>query len=352
MDKNRYARQLSLDKIGADGQQALLDSHVLIVGCGGLGAIAAAYLAGAGVGEITLIDGDKVQLSNLHRQVLYAEKETGRSKSEDLKAHLQALNSDVQVHTHSLYLDADNVSELLPAVDIALECSDDIDCKYLVNDHCLEMRIPMVYGAIHKYEGMISFCENIDDNSIHLRDIFPEPDSSIPTCAEVGVLNTIAGIIGLLQANEAIKFITGCGPVLAGRLLTYDALSNEQQRIKLKKTWTRVKKIIETESPNTMSNLTFSEIPSISYDSLNQDLQSYRVISLLEDHEFVALCDHVERLPHSEYEWMEWKSDGRPTVFYCATGKRAMQVVYDLKCKDLSSEVFFLKADISELGLG
>lgn len=347
MDKQRYARQLSLDKIGEAGQQALLNSHVTIIGCGGLGAIAGAYLAGAGVGSLTLIDGDRPHISNLHRQVFFNEESTRSSKAEGLAKHISKLNSDVKLTVISEMLSKQNIDEYLQPSELILECTDDILTKYLVNDHAHLKRIPMVYGAIHKYEGLVSFFRNENEASIQLRDIFPEPDITIPSCSEVGVMNTIAGIIGLLQTNEAIKFITGCGPVLEGKLLTYDALDNEQQCIKLKKTFT-----LTQESPEIMSTLSFHDIPSISFPDLSKEISNYRVISLLEDDEFISLCDHVERLPHSEYEWMEWKDDGRTTVFYCGTGKRAMQVVYDLKTKNMEADVFYLKAIISELELG
>jgi adenylyltransferase/sulfurtransferase len=347
MNKQRYARQLSLDKIGLKGQEALLNAKITIIGCGGLGAIAAAYLAGAGVGSMTLIDGDRLHISNLHRQVFFQEESTGLSKADELAKHIQNLNSDVELTVISDMLSKENIDKHLENTQLILECTDDILTKYLVNDHCHQERIALVYGAIHKYEGMVSFFPNENEQSIHLRDIFPESDLEIPTCSEVGVLNTIAGIIGLFQANEAIKHITGCGPVLEGKLLTYDALNNEQYSIKLKKTWTSSK----AESI-TMSTLSFSEIPSISFENLMKNVNSYRIISLLEDHEFVSLCDHVERLPHSEYEWMEWEDDGRPTIFYCGTGKRAMQVVYDLKEKNMEAEIYFLKATIAELDLG
>ena len=205
MSNERYIRQTTLEELGVEGQEKLNAAHAVVIGCGGLGSIAAPYLAGAGVGEITLVDGDVPHISNLHRQVFFSENQNQISKSEALADHIINLNSDIKVNAISEMLSNENVEGIIQNADIVLECTDDIITKYLVNDACHLAGIPMVYGAIYKYDGYVSFFENASIESIHLRDIFPEPDLDLLTCSQVGVLNTIAGLIGLLQANEAIK---------------------------------------------------------------------------------------------------------------------------------------------------
>ena len=198
----RYNRQIILDQIGEAGQKKLLQSSVTIIGCGGLGSIIAPYLAGAGVGKLILVDRDKPHISNLHRQIVFKENET-QSKARALGQFISAFNAEVNVAVIEEMLEKKNVSEIIPHSyeGIVVECTDDMVTKYLLNDYCHINKIPLVYGAIHKYEGYVSLFKNESQEDIHLRDIFPEINTEIPNCSEVGVMNTIAGIIGILQAQ-------------------------------------------------------------------------------------------------------------------------------------------------------
>ena len=326
MDKSRYIRQTLLDRIGEAGQQKLLDTCIAIVGCGGLGSIAAPYLAGAGVGHLILIDGDIPDLSNLHRQVFFSEEVTQKTKAYLLAEHIKQLNSDIQVTIKSQMISKSNISDLLANADIVLECTDNIQAKYLVNDYCHINRVPVSYGAIYKYDGYVSFFENIDSNSIHLRDIFPIPNDELPTCSEVGVLGTLAGLIGILQANEAIKYVTKAGESLIKRLLSYDILTNNQMKLKLKKSYQEDMYAVYKSSSYSMNIA--CEIPKIDLKEVMLNRDKYTLISILEDKEHNSIDNEVVRAPLSALKMDEWKNTtNKIPVFYCMSGKRSDNLV-------------------------
>lgn len=315
----RYSRQSILAQIGEEGQARLAQARVAIVGCGGLGSIAAPYLAGAGVGCITLIDADTPDISNLHRQVIYSTGEQ-RSKAEALAGHLRALNPEIEVVAHSVFLRADNVDELLSSSDMVLECSDDIMTKYLANDYCHVLRIPLVYGALSQFDGQVSLFDNRSMDSIHLRDIFAEPDLSIASCAEAGVLGTVAGSIGLIQATEAIKWIVGFGEPLTGKCLTYDALSHRQMIFKIRKTYT--KDMSEQLKQNDYTTAQTCADYELTLQDVQDKRSDYTLISILESWEHEALDDATLHIPLAEV--VETDLDlSKHYVFYCKSGRRS-----------------------------
>lgn len=340
MDKSRYIRQTLLNRIGEDGQNKLLSTCIAIVGCGGLGSISAPYLAGAGVGKLILIDGDIPDISNLHRQVFFSEEPTQKTKSTLLAEHINRLNGDIEVTVFNQMISKSNIAKLLDGSDIVLECTDNIQAKYMVNDYCHLHRIPVSYGAIYKYDGYVSFFENASSDSIHLRDIFPLPNDDIPSCSEVGVLGTLAGLIGLLQANEAIKYITKAGDMLIGRLLSYDILTNNQMKLKLKKTWSQDIAAVFESSSYSMDIL--CEIPEIYLSEIKKNRDKYELISILEDGEHKSIDNQVSRQPLSRFDLVSWvpKSE-KVHVFYCMSGKRSSGLV--LKLNLTNKNIFSLK---------
>lgn len=347
MNDSRYIRQILLDKIGESGQRKLNNAHVAIVGCGGLGSIAGPYLAGAGVGKLTLIDGDVPDLSNLHRQVFYKDDQS-KSKSEFLEEHLGQLNPTVVVQSHSVMISKANISSMLTGVDVVLECTDNIKVKYLVNDYCHLNRLPMVYGAIHKYDGFVSFFENKYSRSIHLRDIFPEPNFDIPSCSEVGVMGTLAGLIGMLQANEAIKYISLVGSSLSNVLLSYDILTNDQMKLKLKKSWSG--NIEEVYNHNEYAESFNCEFKEITIQELQENRSAYELISILEDHEHRSIDSKIKRSPLSCFDVENWKPDSdKVHVFYCMSGKRSGDLVAKIKARYPKSELLSLKGGFRSL---
>jgi len=213
-----------MPEIGKEGQEKLLASKVLVVGAGGLGSSALYYLAAAGVGTLGIVDSDKVGMTNLHRQILHFTEDVGRSKTASAADKLGRLNPDVHVKTINLAVDASNISELIRGYDFIIDGTDNFDTKFLINDACVKAKKPYSHGGILRFEGQ-SF--TYVPGSVCYRCVFKEPPplGSCPTCVEAGVLGTVAGLIGLVQATEAIKFIINAGELLTDRLLTFDSLA-------------------------------------------------------------------------------------------------------------------------------
>lgn len=224
-DFARYSRHLALREIGVPGQEKLKAARVLIVGAGGLGSPAALYLAASGVGTIGVIDNDTVDLSNLQRQVLYDTHSVGRAKAQVAKERLLALNPQIELIAHAVELRAANVREVFGNYDLVLDGTDRFTTRYLSNDACVILRKPLVSAAIHRFEGQAM--TYVPGRGPCYRCLFPEPpaDGLVPNCAEAGVLGVLPGVMGTIQATEAIKLIVGIGEPLLGRFLTYDALS-------------------------------------------------------------------------------------------------------------------------------
>jgi adenylyltransferase/sulfurtransferase len=309
-----------------------------------LGSIVAPYLAGAGFGKITLVDADIPDLSNLHRQVFYSEGET-LTKSQALANHIQKLNSEIEVLVVEDMLTKSNIDSIIKTGSIVVECTDDMMTKYLVNDYCHLKGVTMVYGAIYKFDGYVSLFENENKDSIHLRDAFPEPDLDVPSCSDVGVLNTIAGMIGLLQANEAIKYVLGVGQILSGSLLTYNALTNDQLKLKLKKNWKQdIEVVYKSTSYNSIHCI---NVPEISYEDLQKNRANFNVISILEDDEHQNIFDSVKRMPFSTFNTRDWNDKNKPTVFYCMSGKRSSVLVEKLISEKDDLSVYSLKGGLN-----
>ncbi len=221
----RYKRHLLLDEISFKGQEKLLASKVLCVGAGGLGSPALMYLAAAGVGTIGIADGDIVDASNLQRQIVHFTSDLGRPKVDSARQKLEAINPDVQVITHSEYLKAANIREIIAAYDFIVDGTDVFASKFLINDACILENKPFSHAGILRFEGQMMTV--VPGKSRCYRCLFrePPPADSVPTCAEAGVLGVLPGVLGALQATEALKFLLGRGELLTDRLLTYDALT-------------------------------------------------------------------------------------------------------------------------------
>jgi molybdopterin/thiamine biosynthesis adenylyltransferase/rhodanese-related sulfurtransferase len=222
--RNRYQRHLMLPEVGEAGQLALLDAKVLLLGAGGLGSPAALYLAAAGVGTLGIIDMDVVDASNLQRQILHNVDRVGERKVDSAKKTLVALNPDVDVVTYDVRLGADNVLEIFEDYDVVVDGTDNFPTRYLVNDASLKTRTPVVHGSIFRFEGQASTYLPYEGPCYRCQIPEPPPAELAPSCAEAGVLGVLPGIIGSIQAMEAIKVILGIGEPLVGRLLAYDAV--------------------------------------------------------------------------------------------------------------------------------
>jgi molybdopterin/thiamine biosynthesis adenylyltransferase/rhodanese-related sulfurtransferase len=231
----RYSRHLLLSEVGAAGQQRLLESRVALIGAGGLGSPAGLYLAAAGVGTLTLIDDDIVEKSNLQRQVLHTDARVGQPKTESARIALSALNPGVRIETVAQRLRAENVEDLIRDHDVVIDGADNFPTRYLLDAACRRLRIPLVYGAVHRFTGQVSVFDARCADSPCYRCLFPEPPAAAdaPNCAEAGVLGVLPGIIGLLQTNEAIKLLLGIGQPLVARLLCFDALAGAFRELRL-----------------------------------------------------------------------------------------------------------------------
>ncbi|PRY28158.1 adenylyltransferase/sulfurtransferase [Spirosoma oryzae] len=239
-EKQRYQKHLNLPELGTAGQLRLKNARVLVVGAGGLGCPVLLYLTAAGVGTIGVIDPDVVDLSNLQRQVLYTTDEVGKPKAKIAVAHLNRLNPDITFDTYTSALDTGNARTVIQEYDIIVDCTDNFKVRYLVNDVCVALGKPFVYGAIHRFEGQVAVLNADLGNGQRgptYRCLFPEypSDIEIPNCNDTGVLGVLPGVIGTYQANEVIKLIAGIGQPLTQQLLMIDLLSMEQQKIRTKR---------------------------------------------------------------------------------------------------------------------
>ncbi|MES2891549.1 MAG: HesA/MoeB/ThiF family protein [Bacteroidota bacterium] len=234
----RYQRQMILKEFGVRGQQKLQDAKVLVLGAGGLGCPALQYLGGAGIGTIGIVDDDVVSLTNLHRQVLFSTTDIGHSKALQAQHYLQSLNDEIIVEAFNERLGVHNALQIFSRYDIILDGSDNFATRYLVNDACVLLDKPFVYGAVSQFEGQVGILNVINlvgQPAVNYRDLFPHPpqESEVLNCAEGGVLGPLPGIIGTMQANEVIKFICGLGKPLVHSMLTFNALTNQVYTIDL-----------------------------------------------------------------------------------------------------------------------
>lgn len=234
-EKSRYARHLSLTDIGSEGQIKIMQARVLVIGAGGLGSSCLLYLAAAGVGEIGVVDHDIVDLGNLQRQVIHNEATLKRKKIDSALSTLQALNSDIKIKTYDTAVNADNISTLVAGYDIIIDCTDNFNARYTINDAAVFAQKPLVSAAVFRFSGHVLTRTN--HTSPCYRCVYPEapPAALAPSCSENGVLGVVPGILGLYQANEAIKIILGIGETLDGKLLKVDMLNNQHHLLMTKK---------------------------------------------------------------------------------------------------------------------
>ncbi len=229
----RYSRHIILKEVGAKGQKKLLNAKVLIIGAGGLGAPAAMYLAAAGVGTIGIADADEVDLSNLQRQIIHTTSDIGKAKVQSAKETMEAINPDVTVKTYRTFVTSENIIELIADYDFIIDGTDNFPAKFLINDACVMAKKPFSHAGIIRFKGQLM--TYVPGQGPCYRCVFknPPPKDAVPTCKQAGVIGAMGGVIGSLQAMEAIKYIIGKGDLLTGYLLTYDALTMEFRKVKL-----------------------------------------------------------------------------------------------------------------------
>ena len=285
----RYSRQINLSEVGEQGQRRLKNARVLCIGAGGLGSPSALYLAAAGVGTIGIVDQDTVDVSNLHRQVLHGMSDVGREKTDSARARLLAINPTLAIETYTTRLSASNASELIRDYDIVVDGSDNLPTRYLSSDVCVWEKKANIYGSVHQFEGQASlFAPHLGGPCY--RCLFPEPPppEAIPSCAEAGVLGVVPGLIGLIQALEAIKPIIDTGDNLLGRLLHVDALTLRFREFKIRRDPNCP---VCGDSPTITQPIDYEQFCNRGSDSKVSGISATQLKQMLSDGNKVALVD-------------------------------------------------------------
>ena len=341
-DLRRYSRHLLLPEVGVAGQKRLRRSKVLLVGAGGLGAPTALYLAAAGVGEIGLVDVDEIELSNLQRQVLYTSADVGRPKLEAARDRLEALNPGVRVVTHPGRLTAQNALDVLRPYEVVVDGTDNFPTRYLVNDACVLLGKPNVYGSIYRFEGQASVFDATKGPCYRCLYPEPPPPDLVPSCAEAGVLGVLPGLIGMVQATETVKLLLGTGEPLIGRLLLYDALAMRFRELRLKKNPTCVlcspnatqKGLIDYPAfcgvPAAGAPVAGDGLPEVSPEELHAELAGDdppMLVDVREPNEWdIVHLPEAHLIPRAELpDRLNELTGARRLVVYCRTGGRSSQ---------------------------
>jgi len=338
----RYSRHLLLPEVGVAGQKKLLRSKVLVVGAGGLGSPTSLYLAAAGVGEIGLVDFDAVDVSNLQRQVLYTTHDVGRPKLEVARERLEGLNPGVKVNLHPAPLKSANAMEILRPYDVVVDGTDNFPTRYLVNDACVLLGKPNVYGSIYRFEGQASVFDA--RRGPCYRCLYPEPPPAdlVPSCAEAGVFGILPGIVGIMQATETVKLLLDLGEPLIGRLLLFDALAMNFRELKLRKNPDCVlcspkatqKGLIDYEQfcgvPAAGSQRSSSGVPEITPEELRDELASAdppMLVDVRDPPEWdIARLPSATLIPRGELpNRVSELTRARQVVVYCRSGQRSSQ---------------------------
>jgi len=323
-DLLRYSCQVALPGFGADAQERLQQAKVLIIGAGGLGCPAAQYLASSGVGTLGIADFDMVSISNLHRQILYDPDDAGKNKALIACERLLRQNPAITLVPYTDRITSENVLQTIEDYDIIVDGTDNFETRYLINDACVLSGKPVVYGAIYQYEGQISVWNmpNSDGSrSPNYRDLYPQVDATqIPNCSVGGVIPTLAGIIGCMQANEVIKYITQTGELLKGKVLVFDAQSMLSRIIKIGSlTKVDIQRLQPTEF---VSTITATELQA----GLDAGLIQLIDVRTLQERDLGDLGG--EHIPLDELqENLDQIDNEKTVVFYCATGKRSTEAV-------------------------
>ena len=332
----RYNRHLLIPEFGIAGQQRLKAARVLVVGCGGLGSPVLLYLAAAGVGTLGFIDNDRVDDSNLQRQILYGTESVGLPKVQEAAQRLRSLNPHIVVQPHEVQLTAANALAIFADYDLIVDGSDNFPTRYLVNDACVLLGKPFVYGAIYRFEGQVAIFNH--QNGPNYRDLFasPPPPELAPNCAEAGVLGVLPGIIGSIQANEAIKLLAQIGEPLTGRLFVMDALTLTTRIIRIPKLPERpqITELIDYEAFCAPKIPNLVEIDAEEWEELRQSKTDFQLIDVREVAEYALQNLGGTLMPLSQLETFVAQIDRHKTVVvHCQSGVRSQKAIQLLQEK-------------------
>lgn len=349
-----FKRQTTLPEIGEAGQQKLQEAKVLVVGCGGLGSPIAVYLAASGIGQLHLIDFDKVDVTNLHRQVYFSLEDVGKYKSEVLTKFISQRAPYTKLSFSKAALTKENVFDQLSEYDIIVDGTDSLPTKYLLNDACVLMGKPLVYGSLYKFDGYVSVFNVTEETggfSANLRDAFPKMNTDVPNCEEAGTLNAIVGMIATSQVNEVLKLVTGAGTPLANELLIYNALQNSQFKMKLHSRVTKeqIAAIYESESYYDVSCDVQNPDWLISSEDLRKLLKNAD-----QEVELVAVLPNLElpfevnqTVPLSEVESMKIEAH-KTYIMICQRGITSYKATQMLRKNHPTKKIMSLEGGISQ----
>lgn len=343
-ESKRYIRQVMLPEFGPAGQEKLKQAKVLVIGAGGLGCPILQYLAAAGVGHLGIIDNDQVSLSNLHRQILYHAGDIGKNKASKAAERIAVINPYVKAVPHCVRLGEPNAKALFEGYDLVIDGSDNFSTRYLVNDTCVALGIPLIFGSILKFEGQVSVF-NYQDGPEY-RDLFPEapPADEVPNCSDIGVIGILPGLIGMYMANEAIKVICGIGQTLSGKLLVLDTLSNSNLVFDIPRKKKKGTPIIH-QAP-----LEYHEINHSSYlTMLEADPEGIAIVDVREEVEFQRYNMGGINIPLQELaDRMDEVPIDKPLLVCCQSGIRS-QSAANLLSRHFSQDVYSLIGGLSQV---
>ncbi len=349
----RYSRHFVLPGFGSDAQLKLKSSKIIVIGAGGLGCPVLLYLAAAGVGTIAIVDDDQVSLSNLQRQVLYTTEDITKSKAIAAADRLKKLNPSISIHTIEKRITNNNAFRVLSNYDIVIDCTDNFPTRYLLNDACVLLDKPLVYGSIFRYEGQVAVINY--KKGPNYRDLYPLPPSpdSVPNCEEGGVLGVLAGIIGSMQANEAIKIAGGFGETVAGRLVIFDSHTFEFTQIKIpdQNSRAKIKSLINYDEFCGISSLTpietMKEVTVQELKALMDSGADFQLIDVREPHEYDICNLGGELIPQGEIpNHVDKVSKNKKVIVQCRSGARSGNMVQWLEKNHGFTNLYNLKGGI------
>ena len=354
---NRYSRHFILPEIGVEGQQKLKDSKILVVGAGGLGSPILLYLAAAGVGDIGIIDDDVIEESNLQRQVLFTTEDLQRPKAVVASERIKNLNPHIIVSPLATRLSSKNALEIIDFYDIVIDGTDNFPTRYLVNDASVLLDKVNIYGSIFRFEGQVSVFNLARKDGMrgpNYRDLFPAPPppGMVPGCAEGGVLGVLPGIIGSMQANEAVKIITSAGEVLDGKLLLFDALSMETRKINIKMTgaYKNISKLIDYElfcNSRTHEEPIVKEITAKEYKKLLDAGEPHILFDVREDWERQIVNIGGRNATTDEMtDTIKRIDDNQKVIVYCRSGKRSASSIREINKRIPYDNIYNLKGGV------
>ena len=326
VDLDRHSRHILLPQVGAEGQTKLTNSRVLCLGAGGLGSPVIQYLAAAGIGHLTIVDDDVVEISNLQRQVIHRTSDVGCPKAESAERFVNDLDPNISVNAINARIDENNARELFEGHHLIVDGTDNIPTRYIIDETCRNLGIPWVYGSVYRFEGQVSVF-NFKGGPTY-RDLFPEapPDDLLPSCSEAGVLGVLPGLIGSLQVNEIIKIIVGIGKPLSGQLLIYDALESTQKILKFGNSNNE-----HVEEPSTsQSQIMFHEIDSLNaITKMKQGWSPYFIdVRSQQENDEARIAKAVDLCPHTEIlSAIERIPKDVDVLVHCRSGMRSQLAI-------------------------